>query len=314
MRDEAIREFPDTLHVRGGVGAGDMVNHLATAFAWSARYGVRVDMNFHWEESEDWLYHRQDKETVCERLQNMHDVMAENHRVDINHEWESDMFSFANSMMHDQQARVKYKPPRFFLESKEICEDNMPLANHWYADWQWVDKPHRRDKTIVLWTPQANKEEIKDYKQVLDWDPVLLTLDRMFPDHVVVPLNYRDSFAKAYHAIQGCDFCVGYDGMWHYVARLFGKHFVAPTGDPVLSLFMTNPSEAICSLPHQFWLHLDKMRDEEYRELMIEYSAATWRKRLNNITNPRHGGYVRMMAAYDDLLASNPKLKRHYLS
>ncbi len=285
--------------------------HLACAHAWSFRYDLRVDLSFHWEEKGDWIFHPHDTESVCERLSNMHSKMLGSERVTLEHFWESDMFSYANCMMDDQQARVRLQPHRYFLESQQSGGRNFCLEDHWYPDWQFKEEPHRRDKTIVYWDNGKNAGDIKDYKSVMHWAPVQLTLDRMFPEHRVVALSYRDSFETAYNAIQGCDFVVGYDGMWHYVARLMGKHFITITGDMILPLHMTTPQEGVFILPNHFWRHLENMRNEEYRELMIDYSHSAWKRRLFHIVDPNHMGYNNQTSSYITMTRELGQFKRH---
>ena len=282
---------------------------LNTAYAWSARFDVACELVIHWEEPEDWLYHPDDVETVCERIACMQSKMHERDRVTVEHVWNStEMFSFANSLMNDQYARFKLKPQRYFLESQEsntrASGTHFPLDRFWYSDWQYVDAPYRATSrpTIAYWDPHHNAGDIKDYKDVADWGSINLALRRMFPEYEVRFLTYRDSFETAYKTIQGADFCVGYDGMWHYVARNMGKHFISLTGDICLPLHMTTPNEALFCLPDQFWDHLSKMRDPEFRELMINYSHGAWRRRLKNILDTNHDGYVAQTLTYIQML------------
>lgn len=288
-----------------------MIMHLAGAHAWSHRYNLRVDLRIYWEGKGDWTYHPKDTESVIERYEDMHSRMVGSERVTMEHFWEeSDMFSYANCMMDDQKARAKYQPTRYFLESQEAGCQNFVLEDHWYPDWQFVDTPHRNDNTIVYWHPGHNAESIKNYKDVMYWEPVQLSLQRMFPDHSIVCLSYRDSFETAYRAIQGCDFCVGYDGMWHYVARLFGKHFVTISGDMVLPLHMTTPQEAVFTFQNDFWKHINQMRSADYRELMIDYSHAAWQRRLKNTLNTRHNGYRNQTDTYIQMTKDHGLFKR----
>lgn len=304
-----MREFPDTLHVRGGAGAGDQILQLATAHAWSARHDCKVDLNIHWsDQSQDWYYSPEDTETVAQRLQYMHDAMHENHRVTIEHFWESDMFSYADCLHDDEEARKRLKPPRYFLESQTPTREKFPFADHWFADWKFVGAPHRRDKTIVYWTSGRNVEPIRHYKDAMDWYLFDYSMHRMFPDHQIIELTYRDPFAKAYRAIQGCDFCVGYDGMWHYVARLFGKHFITCTGDTQLASHCTTPQESAFSLQRDFWKHLESLRNPTTLETMVEYSANCHSKRLANCVNPRHSGYTNQINSYIHLIDSHGEM------
>ncbi len=289
--------LPDQFDFRGGEGAGDMHLILSTATTWARRQGVEVDLYIHWAREGDWLFHPIDTETVQERYELMLERMVGCELVTMEHVWGSDMFSYVDVLMNDDEARHTRDPHRYYLQTqakgREKPKEGLlyPLCDFWMAEGEWKDSAHTNDKTIAYWDFQHNATPVKAYKDMMDWGSVHSKLVDMHPNHEVIRLTYRDSFQKAYSTIQGCDFCVGYDGMWHMIARQFGKHFITFTDDIVLSTQVTYPNSASFDDGRQFFSHLYKMMDDRFRQTMMDHSSIAQKRRLENCLDRSHYGY-----------------------
>mgnify|MGYP000462677591 FL=1 len=290
--------LPDQFDFRGGEGAGDMHLILSTATTWARRQGVEVDLYIHWAREEDWLFHPIDTETVRERYEVMLERMVGCELVTMEHVWGSDMCSYLDVLMDDDEARHTRDPHRYYLQTqvngKERPEVGLlyPLCDYWMAEGEWKDSAHTNNKTIAYWDFEHNAGPVKDYKNMMDWGNIHSQIVDAYPDHEVVRLTYRDSFKKAYDTIQGCDFCVGYDGMWHMIARQFGKHFITFTDDILLATMVTYPNSASFDDGRQFFEHLYKMAEYDYRQTMMDYSSSAQKRRLDNCLNLDHRGYL----------------------
>lgn len=230
----------DVILARGAEGAGDIIFQLNLAHAWSALHDTVVELVIHWSAEKDYHIHPIDPETAWQRYQLMHEKYFENHRVYLRSEWGSDEFALVEQLKDNQALRKKLRPPRVKFPN---CTRKMPMGFNWImpfaemgcASWRFEEKARAHGK-IVVWSPRDNIDPVKDYKREKDikqvnWDQTLFEkVPASFPEHDIVELTYRDSFIKAYQEIKQADFCVGYDGMWHMVARNFGVPFITATG------------------------------------------------------------------------------------
>lgn len=229
----------EVITARGAEGAGDIIFQLNLAHAWSALHDIVVELVIHWGTEQDYLIHPIDQETAWQRYQLMHEKYFENHRVFLRAEWGSNEFSLVEQLKDNQALRKKLRPPRIKFPG---CTIKMPVGFNWImpfaemgcASWRFKERPSPHGK-IVVWSPKFNVGPVKDYKKdadltIANWEHTLHEkVPSSFPDYDVVELTYRDSFNKAYKEIKEADFCVGYDGMWHMVARNFGVPFITAT-------------------------------------------------------------------------------------
>jgi len=249
------------VHTRGGEGAGDIIGVQNVAAAWAAHYNRRVHLCLHWGfHDKDYKVVKSDSESIEDRYRHVHERMWKNDMFSYENVWGSDMFEFADMLMHDNDLRRKHKPKRWIFESGDV-EDPMgiPFSAYNSCEWRWEDLP-TDNKKIIFWNHENNKENIKNYKDYpfhsLLWRDIGNSLNYLFPDHEIVEVSYRDDFRYVYDQIRECSFCIGYDGMWHTVAKNFGKLFVTCTHDIRLSHTVTNPHAAVFAMPEQFYEYL----------------------------------------------------------
>ena len=258
----------EIIHTRGGEGAGDILGGLNTAIAWASYHNRNVHMMFHWGTdrhgkpvTKDYRVVESDRETVNDRFQNMHDRLWNNEIMTFENVWGSDMFEYADTLFQDDAARALHKPKRFIAESGSIeAESGTPFEKWSMSEWKWEREP-TISNTIVFWNWNDNNETIKDYKrgpmQRYHWNDLKLELHSMFPDYDIVEVTYRDYFPDVYDKIADCAFCIGYDGMWHTVAKNFGKLFISCSGDIVMPQNCTNPHSPIFLSPFDLFRFLE---------------------------------------------------------
>lgn len=217
------------LMAKAGEGAGDMVLALNIAHICARYFNTDVELEYHWREKEDFKVMPQDPETVAERMDDMNSRMANSHQVEVIHLFDSDIFyTQGNPSMWEETKealleRAITKPKRFFPDVDALLQCERRAQTLRYL---WSEKP-TTTKTIVTWDSSENAKVLRDSKKTRnDWGYMRDYIQDRFPEHKIISLSYRDSFDTAYNAIRDCEFCFGYDGMWHLVAENFGKLLV----------------------------------------------------------------------------------------
>lgn len=273
---------------RAGEGAGDQILALNCALAWAYLYETPVELEYHWYYDQDVKYVDGDPEMMGERTDLMLSKMWKPDLIHLEHVWGSDVFNYHGGDFLFTEEALEYRrivqPRKWFLPqvtgSKELHKKNIPFGGLTaQAEWTWAEEPST-SKKIVIWDFEQNREAVKDYKNVnrgIDWIHIREKAYKLFPDYEFVDLTYRDSFQKAYDEIRDCAFCLGYDGMWHLVARNFGKLFVTFTDNIQHAHKATYPSCA-AFWNEQLFDYLEKLTDPEY--LKIEQDVAyRWHRR-----------------------------------
>ena len=277
-----------------GEGAGDIIGQINTAFAWSEYHDRPVHLNVHWgsRNPQDYKVVETDTESVAERYMHVYDRMKQGkHEVTMSHEFNSDQFAFLDSLFADDvpnEVRRDLKPARWLFESGPLTNDpihgrdpkgDIPFLSIGGPEWEWKDAPEV-NKKIVFWSSRDNKDSIKSYKDFpftsQHWREVEKTLMHKFPDYEIVKVSYRDDFREVYQHIRGCSFCIGYDGMWHTIARNFGKLFITVASDIGMIHNVTNPMCAAFRYMDQFFQFLQECAETEgylqrEQELAMKY-------------------------------------------
>ena len=285
----------DILMTKAGPGAGDMLSALNSACAWAAHYNTDVELEFHWNVPEDYLYHPKDKEKVGERATMILEDLKDSHRVNLVHVWDSTLFDYHNSD-HNSKLRRLINPIRWIVPSvyskdelhigSSSGNDKLVPFSLFFGGAEWDFKespPEEPKKKIVVWSWELNREPPQEMKMFpMDWGTFIRSdLLLMFPGYQIVELTYRDSYRKAYSEIKDCSFCVGYDGMWHLIPRNFGKLFVSITGNNTHSIKHTNPSSASFVFPGQFYGFLNDMANSpDVMKKELSYAKSFHKKRM----------------------------------
>lgn len=245
--------MPELLMARAGEGAGDQLMALAAAHGWASHYNTKVQLEYHWNRPEDYKWVESDPEHMAERTDRMHSKLLYPETVEVIHLWGSDLFDYHGTYDGTEKStelRRVINPKKWLFPRKpdahSISCDNVPFGKQQgYAEWSFSEKPTQA-KTIAFWDYNLNRELPNGNKVPGEylWGEIRSRLSESFPDHQIINLTYRDSFEEAYRVIRDCEFCVGYDGMWHLVARNFGKLFITYTRNMGHSHGNTNP---VCS-------------------------------------------------------------------
>jgi hypothetical protein len=256
----------EDIHCRVGEGAGDIIGQINTAHAWAAEKQRAVRLNIHWgpQWEGDYKVVETDPESVCDRYRHVHERMWQNQMVEISHVFKSDMFSFLEYLFDepDNELRRQNQTKRWHFESGDLSGRlhegavDIPYIGIGGAEWKWDREPMSGD-TIVFWNYYENNAPVKEHKAYpFDmglWRSIELNLPLLFPKHNIIRVSYRDDFRYVHDMIADCAFCIGYDGMWHTVARNFGKVFITATDDLSVVHKATNPLAPAFKMPSQFF-------------------------------------------------------------
>ena len=214
------------LMAKAGHGAGDMVLALNVAHTHARYHNTDVELEYHWREKEDFKVMPQDPETVVERMDDMNSRMANPQQVEVIHLFDSDIFftqgdpSIWDGTPEALAQRNISEPKRWFPDEAALLNRKTP------ARYLWSEEP-TTTKTIVTWDSSENAKVLRYTKKTrCDWGYMRDYIQDRSPEHKIISLSYRDSFDTAFNAIRDCEFCFGYDGMWHLVAENFGKLLV----------------------------------------------------------------------------------------
>ena len=280
----------DLLMSRAGEGAGDQVLALNCALGWAKVYGTPVELEYHWTAERDFKYVESDPEMMAERTDLMLSKMKTPDLIRVEHVWGSDVFDYHGFNALTQEAlegRRLITPRKWFFPKKpgsnRLHLNDIPFGGQSaQAEWAWADKPTRSNK-IVMWDFELNREAVKDYKDPnrgIDWIDIRQKAYELFPDHEFVHLTYRDSFEKAYNEIRDCAFCLGYDGMWHLVARNFGKLFVTFTDNTKHARVQTYPS-CMAFRDEKLFEYLEKLTRPTYLEQQQDTAQSYHQERMD---------------------------------
>ena len=104
-----------------------------------------------------------------------------------------------------------------------------------------------------------------------DWDDIIKLLT--WEGWILVELTYRTPIRDAFKQISEADFIFSYDGMWHYIARNFGKPMFIPSWEGITYYntpqAVTRPTkegvfEFISDGAYGFESSLTEMKDNAY--------------------------------------------------
>lgn len=205
---------------RGTWGVGDFMQALNASHNYCFENKTTVNLEMHWRHGEDYLHHPKDPETIIERMDWMHTNYHRQDDVTVTHVFNSELFPYEN--MDNTKGKKRY-----FFEDDTI--DN--------PDTDWIFKPESfvpKRKKIVIWTPTYNSQKPRTWKNFLtedDWSGIIKLLT--WEGWILVELTYRTPIRDAFKQISEADFIVCYDGMWHYIARNFGKPMFIPSWEGV---------------------------------------------------------------------------------
>ena len=227
---------------RGTPGVGDAMQMLNVAHRWSYNNHQRVNVEFHWEHGENFLYHPDDPETIVQRTNWIADKYHQNDRVKITHVFKSDRFQY--KFWDKQKVRINFVG-RDIVDQQERTGQ----TGAWYnAGWFFKKEEliGTKPKKIVVFNSRKNAEPPRIWKRMVDGDDWIELMRKMREvwEYNVIELTYRHPIETAYRQIQNCDAVICYDGMWHWIARNFCKPMIIPSKEGITSYATPNAIKA----------------------------------------------------------------------
>lgn len=195
---------------RGTPGIGDSMFAMNVAHNYAYQNKTQVELHFYWPHDEDYYFHFEDPETIVERTNYIHQFYYRSNDVIIKH--------FYN--MNNEHVN-KYR-----MTLNDVCcihnEDGTWFDEDTYPEWLFDERYIKKEKEykVVIWRSLFNANEPRWWKRLTN-DKVIPLLKQQDLD--VIELDYRTPISEVFYHISECDFVVGYDGMWHYIARNFLK-------------------------------------------------------------------------------------------
>ena len=114
-------------------------------------------------------------------------------------------------------------------------------------------------KKIVLWRQTFNAAAPRSFKRAFDndgWNYIVKSLQDQ--GYNVVEIDYRTPIREVMYHISNCEATVGYEGMWHMVAKNFWKPMIIFTKDNISRLHTPNAYIFGKSMKNDFdWKILD---------------------------------------------------------
>jgi len=228
-------EVSNWIEWKGTIGVGDSMMGLNSCHMISYMLDKPVHMDVHWYHDEDYLFHCEDPETIVERFDYIHSLYKENDRVIVNH-------------IFNSNDRDLYKARWRGFNRTDKERGSPPLhINSWIFREDLIRYPYKENK-IVIWKPFRNATPAPDWKRsfaehhwtkILDW---YLEEKHGFD---ITEIDYRTPVREAIYHIKTCRAVVGYEGMWHYIAR----NLLKP------SVFLGDSTINICHDPQAIALH-----------------------------------------------------------
>jgi hypothetical protein len=221
---------------RGTPGVGDFMWALNCAHNYSYHNNVLVNLEMHWEHGEDYYHHFEDPETIIERMEYIHNFYHNKEDVKVTHVFNSqDRYTdwkYTDDLVTTNEGRlrsvaIQRHKARFWFESGAYSDEHGSDAPK--SDWIFrreTFRPSINDK-IVIWRPVFNAELPRTWKNFLtfdQWESIIAAMRQAGMN--IVELSYRTPVSEAMYHISNCRMVVCYDGMWHYIARNFGRPMI----------------------------------------------------------------------------------------
>lgn len=204
---------------RGTWGIGDSMQALNVCHNYSWKNKTKVNLEMHWSHGEYHLESLKDPETIIQRTNWIHTQYHRQDDVTLTHVFNSDLFMSGNFGPAHKVRQI------FDSGHTEPFESD------------WIFKPEsfvEKKKKIVIWTPTYNTQAPRTWKRFLtddDWYDIIKLLS--WEGWILTELTYRTPIEEAFNHIAEADFIVCYDGMWHYIARNFGKPMFVPSWEGI---------------------------------------------------------------------------------
>jgi len=193
-------------------GIGDFMMVLNRMYWLKHSKRIPIHLEFNWYHDKDYLHHFEEEETIIDRFNYLQSLYLHKSSIKISHVFNSDKHYLTENPLKWRYLNSKLDPERHM-------RDNI---------WTFRKLPYKTDMSkVVIYRPTFNAEPARDWKRIItndQWDEAIDILK--FNGYNVVELTYRSPVREAVYHIGTCNFVVGYDGMWHYVAKNFWKPMI----------------------------------------------------------------------------------------
>lgn len=210
----------DIFRSKGTIGIGDVMYHLGVAHRWAHDHNRTVEIHFHWSHDEDYNYHFEDPETIIEKANYIQQFYYNKDQVIIKHIFNYNFSSDEELNTH----RLLINGERCIISYMDELKKRITDEDTTYRRPNWLFDPRFKQKTnknkVILWRSLFNADVPQKWK-IFENNDIIQMLESY--DYNVVEVDYRTPIREVMWHINTCDFCVGYDGMWHYVAQNFMK-------------------------------------------------------------------------------------------
>lgn len=215
----------EKVRFRGTWGVGDFLWALDVCHNYCYENNTKINLEMHWETEEGHLETPDDPETIVERMTWIHTKFHRQEDVTVTHVYNSTLFVGGNTNPEKEKER-------FLFDSGAFKGKQCPPSNWVFKKDEY--KHHIKTNKIVIWTPTYNSEPPRKWKRFLtkdDWDAILSSLSA--EGWITVELTYRTPIRDAYKQIQDADYVFCYDGMWHYIAKMFATPIFIPSWEGI---------------------------------------------------------------------------------
>ena len=213
---------------------------LNVAYFRSFIMQVHITVNFHWYHDEHYQFHFEDPESIIEKFDYLHQFyMRDNTNVTVNHVFNSKDLELFNN---------RYRRHRGIIRNNDYrC---------WSFNTSMLSVPTVKGK-IVLWRQTFNANIPSLMKRIYDndgWNAVVSALKTQ--DYEVIEVDYRTPIREVLWHLSTCECAVGYEGMWHIVAKNLWKPMVVFTRDHITKLHTPNAYILAHSVKRKFSKHI----------------------------------------------------------
>lgn len=183
-----------------GAGYGDFVSGLGYAHSCRIKYDRPINIKFHWNHDEDYLFSPNDPETIYQRCQYINSIMKPVKDLTVEHQFNSN------------------PPFRFYNQ----LEEWNPLHGLWYSTLP----PEHKPKLVVMWTTEHNLTFPGRFKDPAHkhWEPIRIKLEN--EGYKIVEVTYRTPVREVIDLINRCEFGIGYDGLAHQLFKFMWKPLI----------------------------------------------------------------------------------------
>jgi hypothetical protein len=245
-----VQHLTTDIQWKGTPGVGDFMSGLNVAHVNAFLLNKPVTLNMHWFWKVKEPYHFEDPELTIERLEYIHNFYKDQHMVKVNH-----IFDSTDSKVY---VNITRGGTERLMRSGTFARFQVNNWWHFREDAKLDPLPTDQNK-VVFWRDTFNADIVRPWKRLInhsEWDRMMANFQ--VNGYEPVELTYRTPVREAMYHINTCQFCVCYDGLWHYIAKNFHKPLIVVSRSSVTRV---HTPEAL-TLEEKNWEHYSKSFSE----------------------------------------------------